>query len=320
MKKKIGPLEAWQWGAVVLSLVLGYYLYQKYQANAAANAAVNAANAAQPAPTTGTPGSDSSAGPGSASGTDPNLIDPTTGQPLLGEINQDITGLAAGIQGLTAQEATDATAIENALGSLPSQLAPAAAAAISPGVTNVNITVPRTPANPGNHVKKTMGHKSAALTAAEKVAAAATRQAQAVGEAVTAAGTSISVGSKKNPGHIVTHTPHGASAASAHAASAFSVAKAIAPPSHQKAPAPPTSFTPLPGFIAKAASGVIGPYGDGTPTLAGTAPDVPNPANPAQRETYSYPVAQTHPIVQPAAKKVAPKPVPISAKTRSKFE
>lgn len=255
MKKKIGPLEAWQWGAIVLAIALAYYIYKKHSASTAASTL-----AATPAPTdqTGSPGTDTSSGPGSASGTDPNLIDQQTGQPYFGEINQDISALTSGLAGLAAQEQTDATAIENALGSLPSQLAPQVQAQVAPGVEVLAPIV-----EPGGiakeQVSKTMGHGSQKRTAAEKNHAAAQRRSKAISEAVSKVGTAIAQGSIKNPGHIVTSTPSGASAAT-HQVGATSVSKTVAPAQHQKAPEPPKTYTPTPPAISIRTGGVVAPH------------------------------------------------------------
>jgi len=238
VKKKIGPLEAWQWGAIVLAIAVAYYFYKKH---AAASSATLAATPA-PTDTTGTPGTDTSSGPGSANPvSDPNLIDPSTGQPLLSEINQDITSLSSGLQNLATQEATDATAIENALGSLPSQLGPITSA--QTGSVGLQPLVVQVTSPNGSEQGKTIGHASQKATAAEKRALAAQRRATAVAEAVSKAAESISIGSKRNPGHIVTSHPSGSNART-HDVGTRSHAKTVSPAQHQIAPPAPTHFTP----------------------------------------------------------------------------
>lgn len=283
MKKKIGPLEAWQWGAIVLTIALAYYLYKKHSASTAA-----ATLAATPAPTdqTGSPGTDSSAGPGSASTTDPNLIDQQTGQPYFGEINADINALTQGLAGLAAQENNNATAIENALGSLPSQLSPSA----QPGfASTLPLIVSETSPN-GKDLSKLMGHGSQKQTAKEKQQIAAQRRAKAVAEAIAKAGTAIGHGSIRNPGHIVTHSRNGASAATHHVGST-SISKRVAPAQHQRAPEPPKVYHPTPPIIDKRTGGVVAPH-----------PAAPKPA----RKPPSHPaphISLPPPIRKPAARK-----------------
>lgn len=55
LQKQMGPLKAWQWGAAILALAVGYWLYKKYQANSAANAAATTDPGGSLSPTSGTP-------------------------------------------------------------------------------------------------------------------------------------------------------------------------------------------------------------------------------------------------------------------------
>jgi hypothetical protein len=73
MHKKLGPLEAWQWAAMLAGLVVVYYVYEK-QKNSAASSA--------------------SAVPAGSSTDTSGAIDPTTGLPYASEI-----GTGAGISG-----------------------------------------------------------------------------------------------------------------------------------------------------------------------------------------------------------------------------
>lgn len=237
MKKKIGPLEAWQWGLIVLTMAAAYYLYKRNQS--AASAVVTPQPTTTPDPAQS--GTDSSAGAGSSGAPDPNLIDAGTGQPLLGEINTSLQGIQTGLEGLTSSENALATAFASLQANMPAG-GGAAGSVPAPQIT-VDLT---SPAGNGNHgTTVAQATKKPGLTKAEKAAKAAAARAKAAGHAVQAIGSSVASGGHTNPGHVVHSTPKGSSAATHYASStAQSHAKAVAPPSHQKAPEPPHIFHP----------------------------------------------------------------------------
>src|SRR5215469_4510980 len=100
MRKQLGPLQVWQWGAIIGGALILYWLYKKYQANNAANAAQTGTDTANLLPTNGTQGLNYA-----TNYSDP-FTDPATGQSYLSELLSNYSTLAA------QQGATD-TALQN---------------------------------------------------------------------------------------------------------------------------------------------------------------------------------------------------------------
>jgi hypothetical protein len=119
MNNYIGPLKVWQWGLIIGGVVIGYYLWRRYQNNQANAQAQQGMSPAQVPtdPTTGLPyGLTYSDTSGSAvTQLSQAFIDPTTGQPYFQEMNQAVTTLAS-------QQTTDTQAIEDQFTTLTSTL------------------------------------------------------------------------------------------------------------------------------------------------------------------------------------------------------
>lgn len=205
MHKKLGPLEAWQWAAILAALA-GIYLLYEHNKNTAAAASTTA-------PTTG---ADTGTGP----------IDPTTGLPYASEIGGGGISGAGGVgsggslDGPTLQqELSDLGAIEGLFAGLPTGGAgPAGLSPDQEATLNGDL----------NTLNKTLGQQQKALSGLQKQIGKLKPKPSAAKRTTTHGGT-------KNPGHRVTTHPHGAKSASSSAPHNARQHHNIAAPTHQRA-------------------------------------------------------------------------------------
>lgn len=98
MNKKVGPLELWQWGAVLIAVAVAVYVYEQYKANQAATTAT-------------TPGGDTTTGATSAGVPDTSgsgSVDNSTGLPT----DTGSTDTGGGVTSGLSQELSDLGAIQ----------------------------------------------------------------------------------------------------------------------------------------------------------------------------------------------------------------
>lgn len=218
MHKKLGPLETWQWAAILAGLLLAYYEYEKHNANSTATT--------PPASSTDTSGA----------------IDPTTGVPYADELNG--TGGAIGSSGSTGstgsstdsgaslqQELSDLGAIEQLMSGL----------GLGTGGSTTNTTVAsglsgnqtKTLNADLNKLNKTIGKDQSTIGKLQKEIAK-----------FTAGKRTTKHGGHRNPGHTITTHGDGRKSASSSAPHNARQHHNIAPPAHQRAHTPPYAIKP----------------------------------------------------------------------------
>lgn len=203
MHKKLGPLEAWQWAAILAGLMLVYYEYEKNKANSAS---------------TGLP----------ASSTDTSgAIDPTTGLPYADEVGTGAgaSGTGGGVGDTSGsnnsgtslqQELQDLAAIEQLMAGFPNS------GALSPAPVGTMTELPGI-FPPGTKLPGLLN----ALKPAKPKTAKPKRPAKPK--------KTTKSGGIHNPGHHVTTHPHGAKSATSSAPHNARQHTNVAPPSHQRA-------------------------------------------------------------------------------------
>jgi hypothetical protein len=222
MKKKVGPLELWQWLAIGAALGVVYYVYKARQ-NAAAN-------------TGGT-----TATPTAGSATDLGPIDPTTGEPysLEGGGGGGTSSTAAQNSGPTslAQELSDLQSIQGLMAGFQ-QIQPTTGAGTTADdtgasevaqATGTTTNVTKTVTLPSKQLKQITGRLNNLGGAVKKL----TQQVEHP---------------KNNPGHTVKTHAGGKKSASSSAPQNSRQHVNVAPPSHQRAPVTkhPTPPKPAP--------------------------------------------------------------------------
>lgn len=218
MKKKLGPLQLWQWIAIGAVAGVGAILIRRHSANAG-----NAAATVTPADATYNP------------------IDPTTGLPYSGGIS---TGGGTGSTGAPAAGPADFTDLLNNFGALEGLLAglqqivppPGAAQTTDPGhVSTQTGAAPAKKAKPKSNLERAKARvtqgKGTAKTDATLLAAGYSR-----GQIAHAKATGQPLGKPKNPGHHVTTHAGGRRTASSSAPHNSRQHTNVAPPSHQRHP------------------------------------------------------------------------------------
>lgn len=212
MKKKLGPLQTYQWLAIGLAAGVLYYIYKARQAAAAA-AASTGGSPAQASDTT-------SLGP----------VDPTTGQPYaLEALGGGSNNTAAQNSGPTslAQELSDLGSIETLLAGI-SQISP------STGQTTTGTAGSQA-------ISSFTGQAASDITQIRKTELTLSKQLAAVTKQVDKAKKAVSKATAdakptSNPGHTVTYHPDGKQTASSSAPHSSQQHKNVAPPTHQKHP------------------------------------------------------------------------------------
>lgn len=250
MHKKLGPLEAWQWAAILAGLLLVYYEYEKSKTNAAA------------ASTAGTSPTDTS-----------GAIDPTTGIPYADEIGAGAgygasgSGGGVGDSGSTdsgtslQQELSDLGAIEGLMGGLGGGLGLGGTGAGGLGDTGAGGTYTALPATftPGTPAKTIFGRRPKLPKPTVKggivIGGRHTRPAAKKGYRIKGLGhgnweytpipkRKTRPANHKNPGHHVTLHVGGARVVSSSAPHSSQQHVNIAPPSHQRATHRPATAKP----------------------------------------------------------------------------
>lgn len=222
MHKKLGPLEAWQWAAILAGLLLIYYEYEKNKANTA---------------TTGTTSSTDTSG----------AIDPTTGIPYADEIGAGAgygysgSGGGIGDTGSTGTSTDSGTSLDQELSDLGS------IESLMQGL-GIGTTVSSSPAGltPGQQntlnsdlstLNKTLTRETKTLGSLGKTIATLRKQVAKLQQPKR----ETKPANHKNPGHHVTTHVGGSRIASSSAPHNGQQHKNIQPPSHQRAthrPAP----------------------------------------------------------------------------------
>jgi hypothetical protein len=219
MKKKLGPLELWQWIAIGVAAGLGAYLLRRGQPAAVAAATPADATYNPIDPTTGQPyaGGVSSGGATTPTG---SPVDPSNGQAGLSDLLNNLgslEGLLAGLQQMQPGPATDTDqgTVQGQTGAAPSSKVSATAK------SNLDRAKAR--------VK--LGRGSTATTKA------LLKAGYSKGQITHAQKTHTLLGKPKNPGHKV--TAHIATSRKTASSSAPHNARQhinVAPPSHQRHP------------------------------------------------------------------------------------
>lgn len=218
MHKKLGPLEAWQWAAILAGLMLVYYEYEKSKASsAAATGGTSPTDTSGPIdPTTGLPYATDGGGVGggyvgTAGSTGAATDSGTSLQQELSDLGS-IEGLMSGLGLGAAPAPTDTSSTDTSGGS---DTTAGAGAGLSTRQTNTLNTDLKT-------LNKTLKKQSTAITRLQK----ALKPKRSTKPA-----------NHKNPGHHVTTHPGGKKTATSSAPHNGQQHKNIAPPSHQRAPA-----------------------------------------------------------------------------------
>jgi hypothetical protein len=138
MRKQLGPLQAWQWGAIIGGALILYWLYKKYQAsgNTSSQTSTDSGNLL---PTNGTQGLNYA-----TNYTDP-FTDPATGQSYLSE-------LISNAESTAAQQSATTTALQNLTSTISDMqhttaTVPTPTITVPPSVVNLTID-PYTPPAP----------------------------------------------------------------------------------------------------------------------------------------------------------------------------
>jgi hypothetical protein len=222
MKKKLGPLETWQWIAIAAAGAIAYYIYRQRHA-AAANTAATTGLSPSPA-------------------TDLGPIDPTTGQPFA--LEGAYTAGAASVPQTPAPSSpitslpdqfnqnAGATSLQQELADLAAIQALQANAG-QPAPTTSDMTAGQAGQNAISVFTSTAG---AQLLAIQKGQSSLNRQMQQVGKQIKKLQQTIAhpATHRANPGHIVTTHPGGKRTAASSAPATSQQHKNIAPPSHQR--------------------------------------------------------------------------------------
>lgn len=214
MHKKLGPLEAWQWAAILAGLLLVYYEYEKSKANSAATTSA-----------AGTTSTDNS-----------GAIDPTTGLPYADEIGNGAGLSGTGGAGSTGSSTDGGTSLQQELSDLSTIEGLMSGLGLGTGGSTSNTTVAgglsgsqtKTLNADLNKLNKTIGKDQSAISKLQKQVAK-----------LTTAKKTTKPANHKNPGHHVTTHPGGKKTVSSSAPHNARQHTNIAPPSHQRAPQHP---------------------------------------------------------------------------------